>query len=200
MSEINQKWLSDFIKDIQNWFHERGSNWSEAWSEGLLLIAACEFLIERCWKVAGERSNHQIFGDNKETTPYKSFDICAEKKNGDKIDRILVEIKFLKPPKDSNGHLRKGAAINKSRIEKDVEKLRSVNHRCERIMVVGIHPFVTDGETVITSLTRNKDVKSIISIGADQNDRGQDGANVRIVGFIFSACGAAEHVERISET
>ncbi len=199
MSEIDQSWLNDFIDDIQNWFCVKNSNWSEVLTEGLLLIPACEFLIKRQWKVAGERSNHQIFGDNRKTVGYKSFDICAEKKADGQVHRILIEIKFLKPPKDKNGQLKKGAAINKNRIAEDIEKLRSVSHPCERIMVIGVHPFVTDGSSIIQNMGQYEDVQPIISTGGGRIDREHDGANVRIGGFRLFSSGAAEAIEQIGK-
>jgi hypothetical protein len=102
---------------------------------------------------------------------------------------VLIEIKFLKPNKDKESGLlkRKGAALGKSRIIKDLEGLFLLSDSCDRLFVIGIHPYVSDNIEVIEgllsapkNLTEARKYNRIGFVG------GQDGG-VRVLVYLVSS-------------
>jgi hypothetical protein len=152
MYELNEAWVQDLTNAIGGWFDDKVVDWNDILSEGLLIVPVAEFLLKREWKLSGERSKAQIFKDARNEA-YVSYDVCAEKEEGKCV--LLIELKFIKPRKCKNGLLNpSGAALNKKRIQKDVSDLIGVGQRCERLLIIAIHPNVTSGIECIEKLVK----------------------------------------------
>jgi hypothetical protein len=185
MGEIDEQWVEELTKAIAKWFDDKVAGWNDILSEGLLVVPLAEFLLERNWKLSGERSKEQIFGFSK-GQPYVSYDLCAEKGDGASC-LLLIELKFLKPRKENGLIGRQGPAqFSKKRIEKDVRDLVGVSRQCKRLLVIGVHPKVTNEIGDIENIVKEcaKGATSIVCCcknGGDSATKNRCGESVKIL-------------------
>ena len=109
MNELSREFLQRLSDLTADWMQRHfKSGFGELLTEGLMVVPIGNALIEKKWKLAGERSNHQLFGRN-ENFKYKSYDITAARDDG---QNLLIQLKFLKPSKGKDGLLkRKGLGL-----------------------------------------------------------------------------------------
>ena len=150
MSKIDQVWLGEIARSVARWFNDRHEKWKDIFNEAFIAVPVVEFLLreDESWCLLAEKNNQEIVGDK--SIKYAAYDIYATK---DDESPLLIELKLLKPSKKSGAFVA-GGAQNKSRVLKDVERLRNARDPCHRILVVAVHSGVRDGDVLMNSLVK----------------------------------------------
>ena len=149
MNRIDQVWLGQIACSVARWFNDRHEKWREIFTEAFICIPVVEFLLGEEWRLLAEMSNQDIIQDKR--IPYAAYDIFAQKDNE---YPLIIEFKLLKPIKRKGVFVANGSALNKGRIEVDVERLRNARVPCHRILVVAVHSGVNGGGALVKSLVK----------------------------------------------